>query len=87
MTPYRCCVLETLTKFGTTLHLAIERFDGEPICCGWDELQAIKNEFLGEDCLAIEIFPPTDTLVNEVNRRHLWAFPQGVLPENLLCGS
>lgn len=56
-------------------HLTIERTDGKPIRCGWDRLQAIKNQVLGVDVYAIEIFPAEHAVVNEINRRHFWVVP------------
>lgn len=44
----------------------------------WDALQAIKNEVLGEDVRAIEVFPRAGELVYEINARHLWEVPDGV---------
>ena len=54
-------------------HLRVYRHDGCPVVCDWDTLQAIKNEALGEDVTAIEIFPAQDNVVDEVNYRHFWA--------------
>lgn len=38
-----------------------------------DNLQQIKNEYVGEHVTMVEYFPPNDELINEVNRRHLWS--------------
>ncbi len=38
----------------------------------WDELQEIKNDLWGPDACAIEIYPPSDRVVNNLNMRHLW---------------
>ena len=38
----------------------------------WDELQDIKNEICGEECAAIEVYPPADRVVNNIAMRHLW---------------
>jgi hypothetical protein len=38
----------------------------------WDELQAIKDDLFGKDACAIEIYPPQDRVVNNVQMRHLW---------------
>ena len=38
----------------------------------WDELQEIKNVALGEEVIAIEIYPAQSQLVNLKNVRHLW---------------
>lgn len=58
------------------VHLVIERIDKQPIRAKWDVLQQIKDDILGEDVCAIEIYPPIQDVVNEVNRRHLWAVPE-----------
>ncbi|MBK9497284.1 MAG: hypothetical protein IPO08_22750 [Xanthomonadales bacterium] len=56
----------------TGRHLIIRRCDGRPVRCGWDTLQKIKNEMLGPDVRAVEVFPEVSDVVNEVNWRHLW---------------
>lgn len=45
----------------------------------WDVLQQIKNDLLGRDAVAIEIYPAATELVYECNVRHLWAVPEGSL--------
>lgn len=79
MAELRIQVLDVLTVWGEAQHLVIERIDGKPICRDWDWLQRIKNECLGEDVLAVEVFPPSDMVVDEVNRRHLWTLPKRAL--------
>ena len=78
-------VLEVHRNFGSLRHLKIWRTDRREITVCWDEVQAIKNERLGGCTLAVEIFPPSEDLVDEVNYRHLWEIPQGwnQLPLNL----
>jgi hypothetical protein len=46
----------------------------------------LKNEALGEDSLAFEVFPPQCDLVDEVPHRHLGLLPGGWthLPVNLM---
>lgn len=44
----------------------------------WRHFQRIKNELLGEDVEAVELYPATDRLVDDANQFHLWAFPPGV---------
>jgi len=41
----------------------------------WDELQALKNEHMGEDVMAIEVYPKAGEVLNNANVRHLWRFP------------
>lgn len=38
----------------------------------WDRLQAIKNEVWGKATAAIEVYPPEEMVVNQINARHLW---------------
>lgn len=76
---YRTQVLECLAPWGTTQHLVVERHDGRD-GIPWDDLQELKDECLGTDVLAVELYPPAANVVNEVNRRHLWTVPPAVLP-------
>jgi len=65
------------TEWGTIEHLMISDRKGRKIPDHWKFLQKLKNEILGEDRLAIEIYPPTTELINQVNAYHLWVFPKG----------
>lgn len=38
----------------------------------WETLQEIKNYVWGEDACAIEVYPPTNRVVNNLPMRHLW---------------
>lgn len=67
---------QVIPELGGTVHLKIWRRDGKEIRCCWDVLQAIKNEAIGEDVMAIEVYPPEHEVVNEVNMRHLWSIPE-----------
>ena len=72
-----------MTNYSTQVlgsHLIIRREDGGPVQCGWDTLQEIKNEMLGVDVCAVEVFPPQDELVDEANRRHLWVIDDNSVP-------
>jgi hypothetical protein len=53
------------------LHLSIKRRDKEPIH-DWRHLQQIKNELVGPDHEAVELYPAEDRLVDTVNQYHLW---------------
>lgn len=72
-------VLEVLAPWGWTRHLKVRRRD-EQEGISWDTLQLIKDEMLGPDTLAVELYPPAHRVVNEVNMRHLWEVPAGLLP-------
>ena len=72
--------------WGWSQHLSIERRDGKEIKARWDTIQMIKNEYLGEDVLAIEMYPSEVDVINEVNRRHLWTIPKEFLSLSLSGG-
>lgn len=57
--------------------LSIKRHDREP-ARDWRHLQQIKNEILGEEREALELFPRESRLMDTSNQYHLWAFPKGV---------
>lgn len=44
----------------------------------WRHFQRIKNELLGPEIEAMELFPAESRLVDAANQFHLWAFPPGV---------
>jgi len=53
-------------------HLQVEQRDGRD-GIPWDHLQAIKNLVCDPDTLMVEFYPPENQVINDVNRRHLWA--------------
>ncbi len=55
-------------------HVRVRRHDDKDGIT-WDQLQDVKNELLGPDTTAIEVYPPACDLVNEANMRHLWVLP------------
>ena len=55
-------------------HLSIKRKDKRP-CNSWADFQAIKNELVGEEVDAVEVYPKESNLVNTANQYHLWCFP------------
>jgi len=54
------------------IHLSIKRNDRAPIH-DWRELQEIKNQILGQDAEAVELFPAESRLVDSANQYHLWS--------------
>jgi hypothetical protein len=52
-------------------HLAIRRLDGKP-CKEWLHFQQIKNEVIGPENEAMEIFPAESRLVDSADEYHLW---------------
>lgn len=67
---------EIATDIGLIVHLWIRRHDGD-IARSWADLQQIKNELVGAERLAVEVFPPTKELVDQANMAHLWVYPVG----------
>lgn len=76
-------VLGTLVPgLGMIRHLKVQRRDGKS-GISWDELQAVKNEALGPDVVAIEVYPKDEDVADELAMRHLWEMPDGVPIPNL----
>lgn len=55
------------------VHLNIRRIDGAPMIRDWRHFQQIKNELVGEECEAIELYPAESRKVDTSNKYHLWA--------------
>jgi len=55
------------------VYLSIKRRDKNPVR-DWRHLQQIKNELIGEECEAFEIYPASSRLVDDANQYHLWGF-------------
>jgi hypothetical protein len=53
------------------IHLSIRRLDRQPIH-DWRDLQRIKNELVGPEYEAIELYPAESRRVDAANQFHLW---------------
>jgi hypothetical protein len=53
------------------VHLNIRRRDGN-IIRDWRHIQEIKNQLIGEECEAVEIYPAESRKVDTSNKFHLW---------------
>src|ERR1700677_4906434 len=53
------------------VHLNIRRVDGGPILRDWRHFQQIKNDIIGEECEAIELYPAESRNVDTSNKYHL----------------
>lgn len=53
------------------IHINIHRHDGKP-CAEPRHFQAIKNELVGVEYEAVELFPAESRLVDTSNEYHLW---------------
>lgn len=69
-------------ELGEMVHLAIRsvkrtpcavRFDAEPC---WRELQRIKNEIVGPDREAVQVYPRSGELVDDADMYHLFVYPK-----------
>lgn len=58
--------------------LSIKRRDKEVIH-DWRELQQIKNELVGEENEAVELYPAESRLVDESNQYHLWVLSDSTI--------
>lgn len=56
------------------IHLSIKRNDREPVT-DWRHKQAIKDQLVGHECEAVELYPATSRLVDCANQFHLWCCP------------
>lgn len=54
------------------VHLSIKRLDKRP-ARDWRDFQRIKNELLGEEVEAVELYPAESRRVDAANQYHLWA--------------
>lgn len=58
------------------LHLSIKRNDRKPVH-DWRDLQRIKNELVGPEAEAVELYPAESRLVDAANQYHLWVLVDG----------
>lgn len=72
-------VLDVQAPWGWSRHLKVQRTDGKDGIT-WDELQQIKDEYLGPEVAAVEFYPPANRVVNDLNMRHLYEVPEEWLP-------
>lgn len=54
------------------VHLSIRRIDRAPVR-DWRDLQRIKNQLVGPECEAIELYPAESRVVDTSNQFHLFA--------------
>lgn len=68
--------LKVKEPFGRVLWLSIKRRNKDAIH-DWRDLQRIKNELIGPEFEAIEIYPAESRLHDTANQYHLWVFADG----------
>ena len=57
-------------------HLSIKRID-KKAQRDWRDFQEIKNQLLGKEVEAVELYPAESRKVDAANQYHLWALPEG----------
>lgn len=70
---YTVLIRRPKSEMGDLVHLSIKRNDKNPLH-DWRDLQRIKNEILGEEEEAMELYPAESRLVDGANQYHLWCF-------------
>jgi hypothetical protein len=58
---------------GVGVWLSMRRVDREPMT-DWRDKQQIKNQLIGPECEAVELFPAESRLVDTANQFHLWGY-------------
>jgi hypothetical protein len=61
------------SEHGELVHLSVKRNDKSPLH-DWRDLQRIKNEILGPEHEAMELYPAESRLIDTANQYHLWCF-------------
>lgn len=70
---YQVWIRRPSSEYGELIHLSIKRNDRNPLH-DWRDLQRIKNEILGKEEEAVELYPAESRLVDAANQYHLWCF-------------
>lgn len=65
--------------FGECVHLSIKLRD-KKAWHDWRDMQRIKNELVGPEVEAVEMFPAESRLMDTANQYHLWCFPKFKFP-------
>lgn len=78
---YSVQVSEFTTSLGVFTHLWIKRHKGDATSVPWSSKQRIKDDLIGPERVAIEVFPAASELVDSADMYHLWVLPEGeILP-------
>ena len=62
--------------WGEVLRMSVNRHDGKS-GIGWDDLMRVKCDLIGEERVAVEVFPALSELAYVSNMRHLWVLADG----------
>lgn len=64
-------------RYSDFTHINIRRRDGGTILRDWRHFQQIKNELLGPECEAVELYPAESRKWDEANKYHLFGLSDG----------
>jgi hypothetical protein len=73
---YSVQFFERASDWGVIDHLLIRRHDQGTVI-PWAHLQRIKDELMGPERVAVEVFPAQSQLVDDANCFHVWVLPEG----------
>jgi len=59
-------------EFPTFTQLSIKSLENDHYAHDWRDLQRIKNELMGHECEALELYPSMKRIVDTSNQFHLW---------------
>lgn len=73
---------------GGVIHLSIKRIDRHHLM-DWRDLQDIKNQLVGEENEALQLFPRESRVVDMANQFHLWVYsdPRANIPVGWWTGN
>lgn len=71
---YQVCRAVTASAMGPLVHLSIRRLDRKPVH-DWRDLQEIKNQLVGPEMEAVELYPAESRCMDVANQFHLWCLP------------
>jgi len=73
---YSVQFFEDESAWGKIDHVLIRRHDQGTVV-PWSDMQRIKDELLGPERVAVQVFPPQSQLIDQANCYHLWVLPAG----------
>ena len=59
------------------IHLSIRSRENDHLAHDWRDLMRIKNELVGPDREAVEVYPSMNRIHDTANQFHLWVLPEG----------
>ena len=59
------------------IHVSVKTHDRKPMR-DWRDMQRIKNQLIGEEFEAVELYPAESRLVDTANQYHLWVLDKSI---------